>query len=55
LLLAGEVVVTNRAGSVTLDANGQGTDIASADAAPSPAQSWSGAKIGRALASVALH
>jgi hypothetical protein len=55
LLLAGEVVVTNRAGSVTLAASGQGTDIASADAAPSPAQPWSDAKVARALASVALH
>jgi hypothetical protein len=55
LLLDGEVVVTNRAGSVTLAASGQGTDIASADEAPSPVQSWSDAKIARALASVALH
>ena len=55
LLLAGEVVVTNRAGSVTLAASGQGTDIASADEAPSPVQPWSDAKIARALASVAFH
>jgi hypothetical protein len=55
LLLEGEIVVTNRAGSVTLASRGEGTDIASADEAPGPVKAWGDAKIARAVASVALH
>ena len=55
LLLEGEVTVSNRAGSVTLSARGQGTDIPSASEAPGPVRAWSDAKIARAVASVALH
>ncbi len=55
LLLEGKIVVTNRAGSVTLASRGEGTDIVSANAAPGPVKAWSDAKIARAVASVALH
>ncbi len=55
LLLQGEVSVSNQAGSVTLAAPLQGTDIISAQEAPGPASVWSAEKIGRALDAVALH
>jgi hypothetical protein len=55
LLLDGKVVVTNRAGSVTLASRGEGTDIVSANDVPGPVKAWSDAKIARAVASVALR
>jgi hypothetical protein len=55
LLLQGEVSVSNQAGSVTLAAPGQGTDIVSPQEAPGPASAWSAEKIGRAFDTVALH
>jgi hypothetical protein len=55
LLLQGEVSVSNQAGSVTLTAPGQGTDIPSPLDPPGPAAAWSAEKIDRAIATVALH
>jgi hypothetical protein len=55
LLLDGEVVVSNQAGSVILSAQGQGTDIASPFDPPGPARPWSEEKIAKAVATVALH
>jgi hypothetical protein len=55
LLLEGEVTVSNQAGSVTLSAPGQGTDIPSPLDAPGAVKPWSADKIARAVASVALH
>jgi hypothetical protein len=55
LLLEGEVTVSNQAGSVTLSAAGQGTDIPSPLDRPGPVQAWSADKIARAVATVALH
>lgn len=54
LLLTGEVIVSNQAGSVTL-APGQGTDIPSPLDAPGEPKAWSAEKIARAIESVALH
>ena len=55
LLLEGEVTVSNQAGSVTLSAPGQGTDIPSPLDPPGAVKPWSAEKIARAVASVALH
>ena len=55
LLLEGEVTVSNQAGSVTLSAAGQGTDIPSPLDPPGAARPWGADKIARAVASVALH
>ena len=55
LLLEREVVVSNQAGSVTLSAEGQGTDIPSPFDPPGPARAWSAEKFARAVASVTLH
>ena len=55
LLLEGEVTVSNQAGSVTLSAAGQGTDIPSPLDAPGAVKPWGADKIARAVASVALH
>jgi hypothetical protein len=55
LLLEGEVVVSNQAGSVTLSQTGQGTDIPSPLDPPDPVKAWGADKIARAVASVALH
>ncbi len=55
LLLGGEVVVSNRAGSVTLSKIGQGTDIPSPLDAPGPVKAWAAGKIARAVATVTLH
>ncbi|MGB3020491.1 MAG: FecR family protein, partial [Methyloceanibacter sp.] len=55
LLLEGEVVVSNQAGSVTLSAEGQGTDIPSPFDPPGPVRAWSPQKIARAVATVTLH
>ena len=54
LLLTGEVVVSNQAGSVTLTP-GQGTDIPSPLDAPGEPKAWGAEKIARAIESVALH
>ena len=54
LLLEGEVTVSNQAGSVTLSAAGQGTDIPS-PLDPPGAVKRGADKIARAVASVALH
>lgn len=55
LLLGGKVTVSNQAGSVTLSAPGQGTDIPSPLDAPGAVKPWGTDKIARAVASVALH
>jgi hypothetical protein len=55
LLLDGEVVVSNQAGSVVLSAQGQGTDIPSPFDPPGPVRPWSAEKIARAVAAVTLH
>lgn len=55
LLLGGEVVVSNKAGSVTLSKIGQGTDIPSPLDAPGPVKAWAAGKIARAVATVTLH
>jgi hypothetical protein len=55
LLLEGEVVVSNQAGSVVLSAEGQGTDIPSPLDPPGPVRAWSAEKIARAVATVTLH
>jgi hypothetical protein len=55
LLLEGEVVVSNQAGSVTLSAAGQGTNIASPNEAPGAPSVWPQEKVARAIATVALH
>jgi len=55
LLLEGEIVVSNQAGSVILSAQGQGTDIASPFDPPGPASAWSEEKIAKAVATVTLH
>ena len=55
LLLEGEVTVSNQAGTVTLSAPGQGTDIPSPLDPPGAVKPWSAEKIARAVASVALH
>ena len=55
LLLEGEVTVSNQAGSVTLSAAGQGTDIPSPLDPPGVVKPWGADKIARAVASVALH
>ena len=55
LLLEGEVTVSNQAGSVTLSAPGQGTDIPSPLDPPGAMKPWRAEKIARAVASVALQ
>ena len=55
LLLEGVVTVSNQAGSVTLSAQGQGTDIPSPLDPPGAVKPWGADKIARAVASVALH
>ena len=55
LLLEGVVTVSNQAGSVTLSARGQGTDIPSPLDPPGAVKPWAAVKIARAVASVALH
>jgi len=54
LLLNGEVIVSNQAGSVTLT-QGQGTDIPSPLDPPGEPKAWGAEKIARAIESVALH
>jgi len=55
LLLEGEVVVSNQAGSAVLSAQGQGTDIPSPFDPPGPVRPWSAEKVARAVATVTLH
>ncbi|HEX2448896.1 MAG TPA: FecR family protein [Methyloceanibacter sp.] len=55
LLLEGEVVVSNQAGSVTLSRPGQGTDVPSPLDAPEAPSAWPAEKVARAVDSVALH
>lgn len=55
LLLGGEVVVSNQAGSVTLSKIGQGTDIPSPLDPPGQVKAWAAGKIARAVATVTLH
>jgi hypothetical protein len=55
LLLEGEVTVSNQAGSVTLSAAGQGTDIPSPLDPPGPVKPWDADKIARAVATVSFH
>jgi hypothetical protein len=54
-LLAGEVVVSNGAGTVTLSKTGQGTTLVSAGEPPSTPSNWPEAKVARAVATVTLH
>ena len=54
LLITGEVIVSNQAGSVTLSP-GQGTDIPSPLDPPGEPKAWGAEKIARAIESVALH
>ena len=55
LLLEGEVTVSNQAGSVTLSAPGQGTNIASPLDAPGAAAAWRPEKAARAIEAVTMH
>jgi hypothetical protein len=55
LLLAGEVAVSNQAGSVVLAKPGQGTDIPSPLDAPGAPSAWPADKVARAIATVTLH
>lgn len=55
LLLNGEVGVSNQAGSVTLSAPGQGTDIPSPLDPPGAPSVWPAEKVARAIETVALH
>src|SRR5262249_41943655 len=48
LLLEGEVIVSNQAGSVVPAKSGQGTDIASALDAPGEPKAWPEEKVARA-------
>lgn len=54
-LIEGVVTVTNAAGEQVLDAPGEGTNIATADAAPGPVTNWPQDKVDRALATVAFQ
>lgn len=54
LILDGAVVVTTRGGAVVLDEVGEGTSIASADAAPGEVKLWPEDKTARALATIAF-
>jgi hypothetical protein len=55
LLLQGEVIVSNQAGSVTLSTPGAGTDIPSPLDPPGAPAAWATDKIARAIATVTLH
>jgi hypothetical protein len=54
-LLKGTVVVSNAAGRQTLRRRGQGTNIATAGAAPGPVTFWPRDKVNRALATVTFR
>jgi hypothetical protein len=55
LLIQGAVSVSNAAGRRILNRPGQGTNIATAGAAPGPVTVWPQAKVKRALAAVAFQ
>jgi hypothetical protein len=54
-LIDGAVTVTNTAGEQVLDTPGQGTNIATPDAAPGAVTIWPQAKVNRALATVTFQ
>ena len=54
-LIDGAVTVTNIAGEQVLDTPGQGTNIATPDAAPGAVTIWPEAKVNRALATVTFQ
>ncbi len=54
-LLAGEVVVSNAAGTVRLSQPGQGSSLTSANEPPGAPVTWPEAKVARAIATVTLH
>lgn len=54
-LIEGEVTVTNANGEQVLDTPGQGTNIATPDAAPGPVTIWPQAKVDRAIATVTFQ
>jgi len=54
-LIEGAVTVTNPNGEQTLDTPGQGTNIATPDAAPGPVTIWPQDKVDRAIATVAFQ
>jgi hypothetical protein len=53
-LLDGKIEVANGAGAVTLDETGEGTSIASPDAAPRAVTRWPAEKVDRALAATSF-
>ena len=54
-LIEGAVTVTNPSGEQTLDTPGQGTNIATPDAAPGPVTIWPQDKVDRAIATVTFQ
>jgi hypothetical protein len=52
LLLDGEITVTSPGGGVTLARPGEGTSVRALGAPPDPPAHWSGARMGRALATI---
>lgn len=54
-LIEGAVTVTNANGEAVLDTPGQGTNIATPDAAPGPVTIWPQDKVDRALATVTFQ
>jgi len=54
-LIEGAVSVTNAAGAQILNQTGQGTNIATAGAAPGPVTFWPQAKVDRAIATVTFR
>ena len=54
-LIEGAVTVTNANGEQVLDAPGQGTNIATPDAAPGPVTIWPQDKVDRAIATVTFQ
>jgi hypothetical protein len=55
LLINGAVIVSNAAGTQTLNRPGQGTNIATPGAAPGPVTFWPADKVSRALATVTFR
>lgn len=54
-LITGAVIVSNAAGTRTLNQSGQGTNIAAPGAAPGPVTFWPADKVNRALAAVTFR
>jgi len=52
LLLEGEITVTSPGGAVALARPGEGTSVRAVGAPPDPPAQWSGARMGRALATI---